>query len=49
MQKMILKSIFLKCMNNAVFTKTAEYVINHRGIKLITIKAKRNFLMSEPN
>ena len=40
---------FLKCMNNAVFTKTVEYIRNHRGIKLITTKAKRNFLMPEPN
>ena len=35
-------------MNNAVL-KTMEGVRNHRDIKLITTKARRNYLVSEPN
>ena len=36
-------------MNNAIFVKTTENIKNHRGIKLITTKARRNYLVSEPN
>ena len=35
-------------MNNAVFGKTMKNVRNHRDIKLITIEARRNYLVSEP-
>ena len=40
---------FLKLMNNSVFRKTMKNVRNHGDINLITIEARRNYLMSEPN
>ena len=47
--KMILRKIFLKLMNNSIFGKTMENVINHRDIKLVTTDKRRNQLVSEPN
>ena len=41
--------ILIELMNNAVCGKTMENVRNHRDIKIITIKARRNYLVSEPN
>ena len=36
-------------MNNAVFGKTTENIRKHKNIKLVTIEARRNCLVSEPN
>ena len=36
-------------MNNAVFKKTMDNVRKHRDIKLITNKARRNYLISKQN
>ena len=47
--KMILEKIFSKLMNNAVFKKAMGNVRNRRDIKLVTIKAKKNYFVSEPN
>ena len=49
MLRMILKKIFSKLMNNAVFDKTMENVRKHRDIKLLTNDIKRQKLVSEPN
>ena len=40
---------FFKSMNNAVFSKTMENVRKDRDIELATIKARWNYLVSEPN
>ena len=57
-QNMILKKIFwkryfekdiFKLINNAVFGKTMKNSWKHRDIELLTTKAKRNCLLSEPN
>ena len=45
---MILKRIFLKLINNAVFGKTVENVRKHRYIGLATTEIRRNYLVSEP-
>ena len=39
----MLKRIFLKILNNTVFGKTMENIRNHRDVKLVTSKAKRNY------
>ena len=36
-------------MNNAGFVKIIENVRKHKDIKLLTIEARRTFLVSEPN
>ena len=35
--------------SNPVFEKTAENVIKHRDIKLVTTEKRKNYLVSEPN
>ena len=47
--KMILKSIFFKLMNNAVFRKAMENVRKHRDIKLVPTERRRSYLVSESN
>ena len=45
---MILKKIFFKLVNNVVFGKTMENILQI-DILLVTIERKRNYLVSEPN
>ena len=40
---------FFKSMNNSVFGKTVENVINHRDIRVVTTDKERSILASEPN
>ena len=35
-------------MNNTVFGKTIENLKKHRDIELMTIEARRNYLVSKP-
>ena len=42
------KKYFPKLMNNEFFGKTMENITKHRGIKLITTEARRNYLILEP-
>ena len=46
---MILKKIFFKLVNNAVFGKTMENVRKHRDIKLTATNKRKNYLVSKPN
>ena len=40
---------FMKLMNNSVFGKTSENVINHRDIRLVTSDKRGKRLVLEPN
>ena len=40
---------FFKLMNSPVFEKTIKNVRNHRDIKRIATKARKNYLTSESN
>ena len=46
---MILKKIFFKLMNHAVFGKTLENVRKYTDNEFATIERRRKFLVAEPN
>ena len=43
------KKYLFKLMKNAVFRKTMENVRNHKDIKLVITKGRRNYFVSEPD
>ena len=45
----IFQTHFFKLLNNAVFGNTIENLREHRDIKILTTKIRRNYLVSEPN
>ena len=47
-QKHNFKNDFLKLLKNAFFEKTMGNMRNHRDIKLVATKARRNQSVSEP-
>ena len=40
---------FFKLFNKAIFRKAIQNVRKHRGIKLVTTEARKNYLVSEQN
>ena len=43
MQKMSSKNVFFNLVNDAIFRKTKENVINHRDIRFITTETGTNY------
>ena len=48
-KKCYFKKDFFKLINSAVFGKNMENVRKHRDIKVVTMEARRNYLVSEPS
>ena len=48
-QRMTLKKIFCKLMNNVVFKKFMDNTKNQKDIKPIRREVRRNYLVSEPS
>ena len=46
---MILRKIFFRLMNNAVFGRTLENVREHRNINLEARNKRKSYLVLEPN
>ena len=46
---MILRKIFFRLMNNAVFGRTLENVRKHRNINLEARNKRKSYLVLEPN